>query len=74
MSTVGLVYYISGIVFALIQLLFLAYYFDRKDEPIDQLSAATCICIGSWFTVLILSITYKKQFIEMFKRDDNTKI
>ena len=66
--------YIIGVVVALIQLLFLAYYFDRKGEPIDQLSAASCICIGSWFTVFMLILAYKKQFIEMFKRDDNTKI
>ena len=66
--------YIIGVVVALIQLLFLTYYFDRKGEPIDQLSAASCICIGSWFTVFMLILAYKKQFIEMFKRDDNTKI
>lgn len=74
MSTVGLIYYISGVVVALIQLLFLASYFYRKGESISQLSAAACICVASWFNVLTLSITYKKQFIEIFKRDDNTKI
>ena len=66
--------YIIGVVVALIQLLFLASYFDRKGESTEQLSAATCICIGSWFTVLMLYISYKEQFIEMFKRNDNTKI
>lgn len=73
MSTVGLIY-IIGVVVALIQLLFLAYYFDRKGESISQLSAATCICIGSWFTVFMLILAYKTQFKEMFKRNDNTKI
>ena len=68
------VLYIIGIVVALIQLLFLASYYDRNGETIEQLSAATCICIGSWFTVLVLFISYKKQFIEMFKRDDDTKV
>lgn len=66
--------YIIGVVVALIQLLFLASYFDRKHEPIDQLSAATCICIASWFTVFMLILSYKHQFIEIFKRNDNTKI
>ena len=66
--------YIIGVVVALIQLLFLASYFDRKGESIDQLSAATCICIGSWFTILMLCIIYKNQFIELFKKNDNTKI
>ena len=36
MSTVGLIYYISGVVVALIQLLFLAYYFDRKEVLYDE--------------------------------------
>ena len=68
------VIYIIGIVVALVQLLFLASYYDRNGETIEQLSAATCVCVGSWFAVLVLFISYKKQFIEMFKRNDNTKI
>jgi hypothetical protein len=71
---IGLTIYIIGVVVALIQLLFLASYFDKNGETIEQLSAATCVCIASWFTVLILCISYKKQFIEMFKRNDNTKV
>ena len=66
--------YIIGIVVALIQLLFLASYYDRNGETIEQLSTATCVCIASWFTVLVLCISYKKQFIEMFKRNDTTKV
>ena len=68
------VIYIIGIVVALVQLLFLASYYDRNGETIEQLSAATCICIGSWFTILMLCIVYKNQFIELFKKNDNTKI
>ena len=66
--------YIIGVVVALIQLLFLSSYFDKNGETIEQLSSATCVCIASWFTVLVLCISYKKQFIEMFKRNDNTKV
>ena len=71
---IGLTIYIIGVVVALVQLLFLTSYFDRKGESTEQLSAATFICIGSWCTALMLILAYKEQFIEMFKRNDNTKI
>lgn len=64
--------YIIGIAIALIQLLFLASYFDRKGASLEQLSASTIVCIASWFTVLLLCISYRKQFIEIFKKNDNT--
>lgn len=64
--------YIIGIVIALVQLLFLASYFDRKGASLEQLSASTIVCIASWFTVLLLCISYREQFIELFKKNDNT--
>lgn len=64
--------YIIGIIIALVQLLFLASYFDRKGASLEQLSASTIVCIASWFTVLLLCISYKEQFIEIFKKNDNT--
>jgi len=64
--------YIIGIAIALIQLLFLASYFDRKGASLEQLSASTIVCIASWFTVLLLCISYREQFIELFKKNDNT--
>lgn len=66
--------YTIGIVVALIQLLFLASYFDRNGESLEQLSASTIVCAASWFTVFMLIISYKKQFIEMFKRNDNITV
>jgi len=64
--------YVIGIVVALIQLLFLASYFDRRGQSLEQLSASTIVCIASWFTVLLLCISYREQFIEIFKKNDNT--
>lgn len=64
--------YIIGIIIALVQLLFLASYFDRKGASLEQLSASTIVCIASWFTVLLLCISYREQFIELFKKNDNT--